>query len=387
MSILAIDASSANKDQRSGVEWYAFHLIQAMKTRALAEGERVVLFSPTPLVGPLGELPAGWESKVLKWWLPMGWMKGRVGWELLRHAPSVFFVPAQGLPLFGKNLVATIHDIGFRHVPMMYDPKQRRVLERTTRTAVRRSKRIFAVSEFTKREVVDGFPGTLVPLADRIDVVPNAVNADVYKRLDQPDGTKVPGKDVASVLQKHRLGRHFFLYVGRMDAKKNVKTLIRAFELFKQGRGTGDPFELVLVGSPGYKFFEIKQYVEHSPSKSSIRYLGYLPDDESAALMNAATAFAFPSWYEGFGVPPLEAAACGCPLIVSDISAHREVLADAAIFVAPGEPENWAAAMREVVTGGSGAKEANGAKGFARVAAYSWEKSADVVLEALRSLV
>lgn len=374
MPTIAIDASSANKAERSGVEWYAFHLIQAMKTRALAVGERVVLFSPTPLTGPLAELPFGWESKVLKWWLPVGWMKGRVSWELLRRAPALFFVPAQGLPLFGRNLVTTIHDIGFRRVPMMYDPKQRRVLERETRAAVRRSRLLFAVSEFGKRDISEKFGAS----ANKIVVTPNAVNADAYRKID--DAT------VAPVLQKHRLGRHFFLYVGRMDAKKNVKTLIRAFELFKQGRGLGDPFELVLVGSPGFRFFEIRKFLEHSSAKSSVRYLGYLPDDESAALMNGATAFAFPSWHEGFGVPPLEAVACGAPVIASDIGAHREVLGDAALFVDPREPENWAKAMRAVA---SDAALADGlrAKGFARVAEFSWERSADSALEALRSLL
>lgn len=374
MSTIAIDASSANKAQRSGVEWYAYYLIEAMKTRALEAGERVVLFSPTPLTGPLAKMPAGWESKVLKWWLPMGWMKGRVSWELLRRAPSVFFVPAQGLPLFGKNLVATIHDIGFRRAPTLYESKQVRVLGRMTAAAIRRAKKLFAVSEFTKQELVDGYRVD----AQRIVVAPNAVNFDVYKKLDEAT--------IAPFLQARRLGRHYFLYVGRMDAKKNVKTLIRAFELFKSSRGTGDPFELVLVGSPGFRYSELKKYVEHSGAKASIRYFGYLPEADVAALMNGATAFAFPSWYEGFGVPPLEAAACGSPVIASNIGAHREVLGDAAILVAPGEPENWAKALQKVASNRSLADDLR-AKGFARVASYSWEKTADVVWETLRSLV
>jgi len=357
MKIFAIDSSSAQKQTRSGVEWYAYHLIEAIQRQPLGEDERLVLFS----------------RDTLKWPLPIGWMKGRVSWEMLRRRPSVLLVPSQGLPLLG-NVTTVVHDIGFRRVPGMYEPADRRRQQAEIRRALRRAKMLFTVSEFTKRELVESFGVD----ERRLIVAPNAVNATVYQTLDE--------STVAPVRQKHRVGHHYFLYVGRMDAKKNVKTIVRAFELFKASRGLGDPFELLLVGSPGFRFWEIKAYVDRSPAKTSIKYFGYLPEHEVAALMNGATAFLFPSWYEGFGVPPLEAAACGAPLIVSDIGAHREVLGEAALFVAPGEPEAWGKALARIVIEQRLAGELR-AKGFGQAAAYSWDKTAAIVLQALRNMV
>lgn len=354
MKTYAIDASSAEKENRSGVEWYAYYLIEAMKRQTLGADERLVFYSP----------------KTVKWPLPFAWMKARVSIEMLRRKPDVLLVPAQGLPLFGKR-AAVVHDVGWRRVPGVYEPAARRRLEKETRRAVKKARVLFAVSEFTKRELVETFRVS----ADRVVVAPNAVNPAVFRTLDE--------STVAPILQRYRLSRHYFLYVGRMDAKKNVKTLIRAFELFKKDRGLGDPFELVLVGSKGYGFSEIKLYVEHSTVREHIKYFGYLPEADVAGLMNAATAFVFPSWYEGFGVPPLEAAACGCPSVVSDIGAHREVMGDAALYASPGEPEAWAKALKRMATEQTLRGELS-AKGFARAAAYSWDATAKIVLDALR---
>lgn len=367
MPTFAIDASSANKPNRSGVEWYAYHLIEAIKKQPLIEGEKIIFYSP----------------ETLKWWLPFLWMKGRVSWEMwkrgrtgrtgLKSLGTVLLVPAQGLPFIGKS-VAVIHDVGFRRVPNVYESGDRRRQESELKRTIKKAKKIFCVSEFTKREVVELFKVS----EDRIVVAPNAVDTNVFRPMDE--------SATISVLQKYRLGRHFFLYVGRMDEKKNVKTIIRAFELFKASRGLGDPFELVLVGARGFQFDQIKTYVDRSNAKQAIKYLGYLPESETSALMNATTAFLFPSWYEGFGVPPLEAAACGAPLIVSDIGAHREVLQGAAIFVKPSEPEAWGKILMQIAADPS-IGQALRPKGFERAAAYSWDATAKIVLETLRGLV
>jgi glycosyltransferase involved in cell wall biosynthesis len=357
MPTFAIDSSSAEKSERSGVEWYAYHLIGALKRQALGADERLVFYSPG----------------TLKWPFPFGWMKGRVSWEMLRRHADALLVPAQGVPLFG-NVAAVVHDVGFARVPNVYAPSDRRRQARELRIALARAKIVFAVSEFTKRELVDLFKVS----PDRISVAPNAVDASVYRRQDDAA--------VEPVRQRHRVGRHYFLYVGRLDAKKNVTTAIRAFELFKAGRGHGDPFELLLVGSPGYRFADVRTYADGSTVRRSVRTFGYLPEGDVAALMGGASGFLFPSWYEGFGVPPLEAAACGAPVAASDIGALREVMADAALFAGPGEPEAWARAMTRLATEQGLAADLR-TRGFVRAAAYSWDKTAEIVLGGLRKLV
>ena len=140
------------------------------------------------------------------------------------------------------------------------------------------------------------------------------------------------------------------------------------------------------MGEPGYGYNEIKKYIDLSPHKESIRTLGYLPDEEVAPLMSAATAYLFPSWYEGFGIPNLEAMAAGTTLITSDIPAHQEVVGDGALLVPPGEPEAWAHALELVVKEGSLRTELV-ERGKQRVTAFSWNKTAAMTLDNLRSLV
>lgn len=378
---LAIDASSANKPVRTGVEWYAFHLIQHMKKITLASDERVLLYSPTPLLPPLSELPNQWESHVLDWKLPIGWMQGRVSWELFRRPPNIFFVPSQGLPIWFPHdrrkkqwTITTVHDIGFRRAPQAYDNGSRRRLEGATRRAAKYASKILTVSDFTKRELMDVYRVQ----EDRIVVTRLAADEEFFHA----------DKDITDVgvMEKYRLGRHFFLYVGRLDRKKNPVILLRAFEMFKQRRGIGDPFELVLVGSPGYGFEEIKSIRDVSSAKEQIRILGYLPTVEVAALMRASTAFLFPSLYEGFGIPLLEAMVCGTPVIVSDIPVHRETAGDAALFVLQDNAEAWVSALEKIAFHAP-EREMIIQKGFSRSAMFTWEKTAQATWDALRGMV
>ncbi len=368
----AIDASSANKQRRTGVENYARDLIQTMKSHPLMEGERVVLYSPTPLDETLGELPEGWSSSVLNWPLPSGWMAGRVRWEVLRKKPTVLFVPAQAIPRVSKNVkvVTTIHDVAFARRPDLYDPKVRKRLKSVTRRALKRSAKVLVPSQATADDLLQ------IYRAPQEHVVVTHLAPSI----------KMGDTDSRATRQHYRLGANFFLTVGRLEAKKNITTLIKGFELFKSRRGVGDPFELVLVGEPGFGYEEIDKYFEHSSAKEAIRSLGYVPDDQVAHLMAAATAYVFPSWYEGFGIPNLEAMSAGTALISSDIPAHREVVGDAGILVPPNEAEGWAQAMEKIVRDPT-IRQGLVDKGKTRVATFSWERTAQQTWEVLRSLV
>ncbi len=371
----AIDAWIPDQTRMTGVQKYALQLIQAMKRQSLSEGERVVLFSFQPLVGSLAELPTGWEERVLAWRPQRGWMSVRVSWELLRRPPTVFFVPAQGLPIVSARLtVTTVHDIAFERRPDLYDPSVARRLRRVTKAAVKKATKIIVPSEATKQDMIDIYRVA----SDRITVTPLSADTTRFRPLEQAQ--------IDPVLQKYRLGRNFFLSVGRLERKKNITTLLRAFESFKERRGVGDPFELVLAGTPGYGYYEIKKYLEFSDVKESIRTLGFVPEEDLPAILNAATAYVFPSWYEGFGIPNVEAMASGTPLITSDIPAHREVVGDAALLVSAREPDAWAAAMTRIAQDGTLRDELS-RKGIKRAKDFSWDKTAQQTWAVLRSLV
>jgi glycosyltransferase involved in cell wall biosynthesis len=192
--------------------------------------------------------------------------------------------------------------------------------------------------------------------------------------------------EIDLVLQRNRIGQHFFLYVGRLDQKKNIETIIRAFDQFKMDRGVGDPYELVLVGEQGFGLTSMKNWIDRSAAREQIRVLGYLPDADVAALMNAATAFLFPSWYEGFGIPNVEAMSCGTPLIVSDIPVHREVIGDAALFVPPEDPKEWVRAMKQLAEN-SLLQEQLRQKGSLRSVQFDWKKTAEETWKVLKSVV
>ncbi|OHE33816.1 MAG: hypothetical protein A3J94_16075 [Syntrophus sp. RIFOXYC2_FULL_54_9] len=245
---------------------------------------------------------------------------------------------------------------------------------RMTKQALKKATRLLVPSQTTRDDLIELYKVN----PDRVVVVPFAADTTLYRPYTQ--------QEAAPVLQKYRLGTNFFLVVGRLEKKKNITTLIRAFELFKSRRGIGDPFELVFAGEPGYGYEKMKPYFDLSSVKSHIRQLGFIPDEDLAPLMSQATAYLFPSWYEGFGIPSLEAMASGTPVLASSIAVHKEVIVDAGMFIPPGESEAWAQAMAEIVHN-TVLRTDLITKGKERVKNFSWEKTAQQTWDVLRNLV
>ena len=374
MKTYGIDANALTQRRKTGTERYALELIREMVKEPLSDNERVFLYSSAP-IPDLGTLPNGWQLKILSWKFKKAWTHIRLSWELIARPPNVFFSPAHEIPLLHRrtNIVSTVHDVAFRIVPDVYPNKNRMRQEWAVGRAVRKASRLIAVSETTKKDLVNLYAVS----PERIMVTPLAV---------RPEDFAVSESEKQRILDKYRLNAGlYFLTVGRIEKKKNIPFFLSTFEAFKRDRGVGDPHQLVLAGSFGNESEEIKSQIKKLNCVDSVRVLGYVPDADLAGLFSGAVAYVFPTQYEGFGIPSLEAMAARIPLIASDIPALREVAGDAAVFAHPEASEDWVKAMKNIVDTES-VRAGLVLKGTERIHRFSWKTTAQKTWEVLRSV-
>jgi glycosyltransferase involved in cell wall biosynthesis len=379
--LIGIDAQTANQKKRTGVQWYSYYLIEAMKQRNLGLEDQVFLYSSNFLYEDLIKLPEKWESKILRWPFKRGWQQGRLSFEMYKNPPNVLFVPGQRLPRIiphkrekNQATITMIHDVGFKRHPELFLPSTRHRLQEATQAAIKQSTRLLVPSIFTKQEVQEFYE---VP-EERLFLTPLGVDLKRYHPLNSVS--------LRLILDKYRLGnQNYFLVTGRVEKKKNSLMILRAFERFKQNRGLGDPFELVFVGPPGEGFAQIQQAMNQSIFREKIHWFDWVSAEDIVGLINGAIAYLFPSWYEGFGLPNLEALACGTMLLTSDIPVHREVVGEAGLFLPIEQPEAWAQTMHEITINKS-LKEDFQKKGFERIMGYTWQKTADLTWQAILTI-
>lgn len=219
-----------------------------------------------------------------------------------------------------------------------------------------------------------------------------ATKSDIVKHLDiNPDKIfvthlgadkrfrQMEKEDVYPILQKYKLHKPYILFVGTLEPRKNVETLICAFNQLKQTHNI--PHELVLAGQKGWLYEKIFEAIESSPFKSDIRLMDYLPDNDVPALMNGAEVFAYPSFYEGFGLPVLEAMQCGAPVVISNISSLPEVGGEACLYVHPESSDELSETLYKVLRDKASQKTLS-EKGVERAKQFSWEKCAEETLKA-----
>lgn len=250
--------------------------------------------------------------------------------------------------------VATIHDVVFRRLPELVEPGLRDYLDRWTRVSCEVAEAVLTVSEFSRREIsaLYGRP------EESIDVVKNAVD-ERFRHVER----------------KPPPGRPYVLYVGALEAKKNVAALLEAFGALTR-RSPDIPHVLVLVGGGGGATFDLARAVDAVPGLGPrVHALGRVPDDALLELLGSADLFVYPSEYEGFGLPPLEAMAAGVPTIVSNRAALPEVVGEGALIVDPSDKDVFAAAMGRLLTTPP-AREALGRRGRRRAREFVWSEAA-----------
>jgi len=264
-------------------------------------------------------------------------------------------------PLVPCRAVVTIHDCIHLMFPQYLPNRLAYGYARTNLwAAARRAERIFTVSESSKADILRYCD---VP-AERIIVV--------YNAIDERFATPPDPEAVERVRERYRLNGPFALYAGNIKPHKNLERLIDAFDLVR--RGGYERLELLIIGDQISKFPRLRRAVDRHKLHKHVRFLGFVADDTLAALYRLATVFVFPSLYEGFGLPPLEAMASGTPVVTSNRSSLPEVVGDAAVLVDPYSASSIADGIQQVLSDAS-LRQTLSARGLARVRDFSWETS------------
>ncbi|MDD5164697.1 MAG: glycosyltransferase family 1 protein, partial [Patescibacteria group bacterium] len=294
--IIGIDASRANRPQKTGVEWYSYHLIQELKKIPLSQGDKFILYASEELKGDLGIMPAGWKTKILSWPLKYFWTQKRLSWEMLINPPDILFVPAHCLPIFCRaKKIMTIHDLGFKRFPKAYTFGQRIYYSLVHSFAAKYADKIITPSEFTKTEIINLYKTD----PNKIIVIPLGYSEN-YNLIEDKN-------KIEEILIKYQIKKPYLFFVGRLEKKKNIKGLINAYQQLQILNSKFQILNLVLAGSPGFGYQEAKSQIKSLGEK--IRQINYVEPKDLVYLYAGAEAFVFPSFYEGFGIPLLEAMA------------------------------------------------------------------------------
>lgn len=334
----------------TGVQRYALEISRELKRLSPA----VRFVAPRDLLHP--ELAA--ELGVEK----IGRRSGHL-WEQLdlpahlrRQGSPLLINLANTAPLLYRNKLTTLHDIAFERYPQNFSWQFRLAYQLATPRLLRGSRRVLTVSHFSKSEIcaIYGTPG------HKVEVVPNAVSAAFRAQASTPE-------------------RPYLLAVSSLNQQKNFHGLIDAFSLLEQ-----DSHELYIVGALNSNFADpgLLQRIAANPR---IRMLGRVTDEQLIELYSAASAFVYPSFYEGFGLPPLEAQACGCPVLVSNAASLPEVCADSALYCSPHDIQDIARQMARLIADPQLAGELR-TKGHHNIQRYSWANSASRLLQVTQEL-
>jgi glycosyltransferase involved in cell wall biosynthesis len=362
---LAIEITTCSRS-RAGVGYYTEHLVDALlETRS--GSDEVVLLSNR---APAGELVTRWAPhlRVRGPRVRALWMQSEVPRLLSEVGADVGVFPNYVVPLASPcPTVVVIHDLALLRAPQHFTLRKRLLMRSMLRQSAAAASVIGTVSRASQRDIVE----LLGVDEERIALLPGAAHPSC--RPMAPDV-------VEAVRARHGLSRPYVLTVGTLEPRKNLLTLLRAFDqLGPDSRGR----DLVVVGGRGWQDGPLVSALKDRLPSQRVRWLGYVPESELAALYTGADLFVYASTLEGFGLPILEAMACGTPVIASDIDALREVGGDAARYVPADDAAAFARAIDEML-GDRASKPAAQVKGPARARHFSWAHTAEVLWDRVR---
>lgn len=360
-----------NEGYRSaGIARYIFHLLRELS--AAANDFQLDVFATEPLA-PSFFPDATIHTTRLPVHKPLArilWEQTFFAFELLQKNYALLHSLAYVSPLLNRTRsIVTLYDLSFFLYPEYLPPFQRLYLKWGARLSTRRAERVIAISSSTKRDAM-----RLLKIdANKIDVALPGVDPIFFQRMDE--------NALAAFRREKRLPEHFVLFLGTREPRKNIPALIRAFALAK--RQVHSPHHLVLAGGRGWMDQEIARALDETQLTNEVIMPGFVPHHELPLWYRAADAFVYPSQYEGFGMPALEALASGTPVITSNVSAMPEAVGDAAILIDPKSPEQIADALVRVLHDEALRQEMK-TRGLAHARQFTWARTAHATAQSYR---
>lgn len=289
---------------------------------------------------------------------------------------DVFFLPNLNFAAFSKKVkvIVTAHDLSFEYFPETFSWKQRLWHYLINfRSLLRRADVILSVSHSTASDLEEVYR---LP-AEKIRVIPSGID-ERFQPMSRNDPT------LLAVKEKYHLPYRFILFLGTLEPRKNIESLLLAYETLEQTRvGEESQYELVIAGTSGWKSEALLEKIKHSPVREKIHLIGFVAEEDKPALYNLASVFVYPSLYEGFGFPPLEAIACGIPVIASHSSSLPEMIGDAGILIDPYRPDELLHALRGILSSKSLQADLK-LRASERQRYFTWFQSAQGFLDIIR---
>ncbi len=375
---IGIDVTSAIT-QGGGIGRYTRELVRALI--ALDTGNEYRFFSakqppilpvpdPIPAAPHVQYRPAPVDERWLYrlWYrlrlpLPVQWVTGQLD---LFHSPDFVLPPVSG----GIPTLLTVHDLSFVHSPETFPAQLVSYLNRVVPWSVGRATHILADSLATKQDLIDVWQ---VP-TEKVSVLYCGVNA-MFRPITNVD-------QLTAVRRKYNLSKkNYILCVGTVQPRKNYQMLIRAFTPL----ANKVPHHLVISGGKGWLYDEMMAEVARQDLMDRVHFIGFVDDADLPALYSAATLFAMPSLYEGFGLPLLEAMACGVPVLSSNVSSLPEVVGETAVQLSPYDQQPWSQTLLDLLANPH-ARQQMITEGFRQIRQFTWEQSASQLLQIYDSL-
>lgn len=374
INTIGIDISRIATNARTGTEHYTYELLAALARRDRRTCYTLYCNQALAALPPLGR-----NFTLRRIPFPRLWTHARLSFDVALRPPDALFIPAHVLPLGAPlrrrlRTIVTIHDLGYLRFPGAHTPAQRLYLRLSTLWSARAASRLIAVSAATRDDLA------------RLAGVPIEKIAVVHHGLSSRFRPVAEEALIAAAQARYGISDPYFLYVGTVQPRKNLPRLIEAFaaQWGPQRRRQTQQFapQLVIAGKRGWLTEAIERRAVELDVADRVHFTGYVADEDLPALFSGALAFVFPSLYEGFGMPVIEAMACGAPVLTATTSSLPEVAGDAALLVNPQDAMAIAAGLARLAEDATLRAELR-SRGLARAASFSWDRCAAETLDVL----